>query len=79
MLPTKISECSLGCYRGERCLRFSALLKKALVRRDTNEEKEPIKLVKLRVFETMGISDEQRDFASAVSECIVSACYLADT
>lgn len=77
MLPTKISECPLGCHRGERFLHFSAPLKRGLVRRDTTEEKEPIKLVKLRVIETMGISDEQRDFA--VSWCIVSACYLADT
>lgn len=77
MLPTKISECPLGCHRGEHCPRFSAPFKRGLVRRDTNEEKEPIKLVKLRVFETIGVSDEQHDFA--VSGCIVSAYYLADT
>ena len=43
------------------------------------KERELIKLVKRRVFETMGISDEQRDFASAVAGCIVSACYFAGT
>lgn len=49
-----------------------APLERGLVRRDTNEEKEPVKLVKPRVCETKGISDEQRDFASAVSRCFVS-------
>lgn len=72
VLPAKISECPLGCHRGEYG-RHS----RGLVRRDTNEEKEPIKLVKPGVLETMGIWDEQRAFASAVSTCIVSTCHIA--
>lgn len=79
MLPTKISECPLGRHRGERRLCLSVLLKGDLIRRDTNEGKEPLKLVKPRVFETMGVSNEQRDFASVVSRCFVSACNSADT
>lgn len=49
-----------------------APLERGLVRRHTNEEKEPIKLIKPRVCETKGVSDEQRDCASAVSRCFVS-------
>lgn len=79
MLPTKISECPLGCHRGECHLSLSVLLKGDLVRKDTNEEKEHLQLVKPRVFETMGVSDEQHDFVSAVSGCFVSACNSADT
>lgn len=53
--------------------------RRGLIRRDTNEEKELIKLVKLRVFETMGILDEQRDVASAAFGGVVSTCQTADT
>lgn len=77
MLPAKISECPVGCHRGKHVLHFSALLTRSIIRRDTNQG--PIKLVKLRVFETTGTSDEQHDFTSAVPWCIISAGCLADT
>lgn len=49
-----------------------APLERGLVKGDTNKEKEPVKLVKPRVCQTKGVSDEQCDFASAVSRCFVS-------
>lgn len=56
VLPTQISECPVGSHRGEHCL---CPLERGLVRGDTNEEKGPVKLVKPRVCETKGISNEQ--------------------
>lgn len=70
VLPAKISECPLGCHRGER-----GWCGRDLIRRD---EGEPVKLVKPGVLETVGIWDEQCAFASAVSGCIVSTCHVAD-